>query len=149
MLELPAHLMTKNYVLLAPLATHWRPATCQEVECAAWTTGWELVFPDGPDRAERVAYVRADRVRAKREFLRADGAIVFRFGPETPTYAGDGKHNQHRVRIDRPELFAVREPGAARLTLHRGRENGAVDWVDDFANNQIKVAEIHQRHGKA
>src|SRR5260221_11613414 len=35
---LPAHGMT-TYAVAQPVATHWRPATCAEVECPNWLNG--------------------------------------------------------------------------------------------------------------
>jgi hypothetical protein len=33
-------MMYQSYQVLAPHETHWRPATCVEAECAAYTYGW-------------------------------------------------------------------------------------------------------------
>lgn len=136
----------KHYVLLAPLATHWRPATCAEVECSRWTTGFEIVIPSGPGAAERIAYLRADRTRSKTEWARLDGAVVFRFPPGTPLYAGNPEHDNHRIRLDRPEIYGVSDRSTDfQLRLHTGRGNGADDWVDDFANHQDRLSEAHKR----
>lgn len=138
--------LKKHYLLLAPLETHWRPATCEEVACDRWVNGWELVIPAGPRAQDRIDYVRADRARAKKEYRRPDGTVVFRFPPCTPLYAGNPEHDNHRIRIDRPELFGVldrkRDPG---IRWHGGRGNGADDWVDDFANHQDTLSEAHKR----
>ena len=36
---LPAHAM-KTYQIYSPISTHYRPATCAEVQCAAYEHGW-------------------------------------------------------------------------------------------------------------
>src|SRR5260221_21387 len=38
---LPAHGMT-TYQVAQPVQTHWRPATCAEVECPNWLNGWRV-----------------------------------------------------------------------------------------------------------
>lgn len=143
----PLHLK-KGYVLLAPLATHWRPATCEEVRCRAFTDGFEIVLPDSPGRVERIAYLRADRSRVSTEWRRPDGAVVFRFPPGTRPFAGATEHENHRVRIDRPEICAVKDrltDPASQWVVHDGPNGGADNWVDDFAGHQDKLFTAAQK----
>lgn len=133
----------KNYVILAPRATHFRPATCAEVQCNRFVTGWETHLDESTeDGRQLAAYVRSRKHGNQYTEWRAEGSsiVVFRFPPFQP-YVFGAEHRQHVVKLDRPEIFAVRDVTTGfELKQHRGAENGARDWADDFATNQDKVA---------
>ncbi|HJV15615.1 MAG TPA: hypothetical protein VJ625_17145 [Propionibacteriaceae bacterium] len=140
----------KNYVILAPRATHFRPATCAEVQCRAFTIGWETHLDESTQTGQDLAqWIRGRSHGNQFTEWRAEGSTitVFRFPPFQPQPFGP-EHRQHVIRTDRPEIFAFRdETTGFRLKQHRGAENGARDWVDDFATNQDAVATDKQRKG--
>lgn len=139
--QLPAHL--KNYVILAPPSTHFRPATCEEARCRAFTLGWETHLDEAvPALKDQADWIRRRTHGNQFEEWRAPGSsiTVFRFPPFQPHPFGL-EHRKHLVKIGRPEYFGVRDVSTGfELKLHQGAENGARDWVDDFATNQAKVA---------
>lgn len=137
----------KNYVILAPRKTHFRPATCAEVQCNRFMNGWEthldVSTKDGLEAAE---WIEAGKHGNKYTKWRAEGStiVVYRFPPFQPYIFGI-QHREHVVKTDRPELFGVRDVSTGfDLKLHQGAESGARDWVDDFATNQGKVAQKAQ-----
>lgn len=138
---LPPHL--KNYVILAPPSTHFRPATCEQVRCRAFTIGWETHCDEAvAELKDLAAWIRRGTHGNKYDEYRAPGSsiTVFRFPPFQPRPFGL-EHRKHLIKIERPELFAYRDVSTGwDLKLHAGAENGARDWVDDFATNQDKVA---------
>lgn len=143
---LPAHM--KNYVILAPPATHFRPATCAEVQCRAFTAGWETHLDEATEDGKQLAaYVRSGKHGNQFTEWRAERSTitVFRFPPWQPNPFGL-EHRKHLVKLDRPEIFAVRDVDTGfELKQHRGAENGAQDWVDDFATNQAAVAKEYEK----
>src|SRR5258708_39959331 len=64
---LPAAAM-KTYQISAPLATHWRPATCEEAECLAYLHGGQTSCDESTELGQRqVAYIRHDKTRKHAE----------------------------------------------------------------------------------
>lgn len=140
----------KNYVILSPRATHFRPATCAEVQCRAFASGWETHLDESTsDGAELAAWIRGRSHGNQYSEWRAEGSTitVFRFPPFQPRPFGP-EHRQHVIKTDRPDIFAVRDISTGfQLQQHTGAGNGARDWVDDFATNQDKVATDKARKG--
>ena len=143
----------KTYGIRAPLATHWRKASCSEVECEGHRTGWLTVIheqtPTAPavgvsvtkmmalvDRdSQRAYYIRHLSGRSFLESKDSSGATVFDFAP------GQDCFDDHQVRIERPELFEVRggdwrgNPRREAMTHNRPGY-----WVEDFAGHQDRLA---------
>lgn len=139
---LPASAM-KTYQIVAPLETHYRKATCAEFECDSYLHGWQTVVPaDSP----AATYIRHDKSRSHREERQAAGLSCFTFPPGQQAFAtSDGAHD-HYLPLNRPEVFYVK--GGDFRGNPRGtppRRLGADDWVDSFANHQIKLAERLER----
>ena len=144
----------KTYGIRAPLETHWRKASCSEVECEGHRTGWLTVIheqtPAAPvvgevsvrkmmalvDRdSQRAYYIRHLSRRSFLESKDSSGATVFDFAP------GQDCFDEHRVRIERPELFEVRG-GDWRGNPRREQmiHNRPDLWVEDFAGHQDRIA---------
>ncbi len=143
----------KTYGIRAPLATHWRKATCTEAECEGHRTGWVTVIvettpaapAEGVSVTKMMALVDRDTMRAYyirhlsgRSFIEStdsSGATVFDFAP------GQDCFDEHRVRVERPEIFVVRggdwrgNPRREQMTHDRPDY-----WVEDFADHQDRLA---------
>ena len=136
---LPAGAM-KSYTVAAPLATHWRPATCAEAECGAFVNGWVTVVPADSPAAE---YIRHDKTRSWREERRDGGLAAFTFPPGQQAFAS--REHEHRIPTGRPERFIVR--GGDWRGNPRGDfyEHARPDeWVEDFALHQDRIATAFQ-----
>jgi hypothetical protein len=146
---------TKTYQILRPRDTHSRPATCAEVDCQHRRGGWVTVADERTDQGRLVAsHVRrlgrpvgkplapavAARVRRYVE-QHADGVTQFVFPP------GQECFEPHRVTIERPALYVVRDGdyrGNPRGTAPIHHANGA-DWVEDSALHQQSLVEAHRK----
>jgi hypothetical protein len=122
----------------APLATHWRPASCAEVDCAHYVNGWATTVLPGSD--EEALVRQAGRVWRHQvqggPWPDAAGFLRFEFEAGQVCFAA----HRHRVPLERPPLFVVRN-GDWRANLGvRRTHTRATDWVDEFANHQDKVA---------
>lgn len=127
----------KTYQILAPAQTHYRPGTCVEVRCEAYLGGWRTVVDETTDLGQKQAhYIRHDRTRRHVEEQLLDGRTSFWFGPGQVCF----RAGEHRVRLDRPEIYVVRggdwrgNPGGQRR-----QHANAADWVDDFAEHQDRL----------
>src|SRR5258708_31547905 len=78
---LPAAAM-KTYQIAAPLATHWRPASCEEADCLAYLHGWQTSCDETTELGQRQAdYIRHDKTRKHAERRAGAGLTVFEVGP--------------------------------------------------------------------
>lgn len=130
----------KTYSFTRPLSTHWRPATCAEVDCAAYLNGWVTRVDESADLGRgQAAYIRADRTRRHAETRSADGLTEFTF----PAGQACFRASQHRVPLERDPVFMVRGGD------YRGNPRGvqtwtcrtASEWQDDFDSHQHMLAD--------
>ncbi|UVS81847.1 hypothetical protein [Actinokineospora sp. UTMC 2448] len=122
--RLPAHLV-RQHSYLAPPDTHFRQASCEEVDCPAWREGFVVDLDETRDPGMGQAqYLRANRrQRAFAEEVLADGRTRFRFPPGQRCL----RSSRHRVRIeDRLGLFVVRNGGGEPRLLKPEQ------WRDDL-----------------
>lgn len=125
----------KTYQILQPLESHFRDATCQEVDCQAFANGWRsMVDTSTPLGARQANYIRLHSGRAYTSTENA-AMVTFVFRP------GQRCFTSHRLPLGRPNLFVVRD-GDWRGNPHRTdpQRRSAADWVDDFATHQDKLA---------
>ncbi|MEA5366103.1 hypothetical protein VA596_41705 [Amycolatopsis sp., V23-08] len=135
----------KTYSIKAPRETHWRTASCAEVECEGREHGWVMLIDETTELGQRQAHyirkVSGRRFRAETE----NGLTSFTFEP------GQTCFTEHEVPLGKPELYVVRD-GDLRETLQQvGQRKGNVrvhtrpeDWADDFATHQQKIADAIQ-----
>ena len=123
----------KTYEVLAPTRTHWRKATCAEVDCPHHLHGWATTVQAG---SADEALIR----RAGRHFTaqpQPGGFLQFVFPAGQPCF----KAHQHRVLLDRQEIFVVR--GGDWRGNPRGIPTQRLEpaaWVDNFAAHQQRLA---------
>jgi len=134
--QLPAGSM-KTYQVLAPKATHFRRATCAEVDCANYLNGWKTPIDESTDLGKKQAhYIRNSQGRHFTEDRNiAPGITMFIFE------AGQTCFSEHQVRLDKPEIYLVKGGDWRGNPTGMKREHvNAGDWVDDFANHQDQLA---------
>jgi len=129
----------QTYQVSSPLATHWRAATCAEVDCPHHMHGWATTVL--PDSADEAAIKGAGRHWTVREIL-PGGLVRYLFGPGQACFAA----SRHRIQLDRPEVFTVRG-GDFRgnpTGMHRRHANAA-DFIDDFGEHQQRIADAQEK----
>lgn len=132
----------QTYAIAAPVQTHWRDATCEQVACPNHLHGWRTNVDETTELGQAQAYyIRHDRTRRHVEERMPDGLTQFSFE------AGQTCFEPHKARIERPELFVVRggdwrgNPTGQAPYQHSSPES----WVDDFATNQDRVFTLIER----
>lgn len=132
----------KTYSILAPLSTHFRQATCEEVGCNKLELGFKVVVDEKTDLGKRqAAYIRQDRTRNAQESQLPTGLTEFLY------LAGNKCFAEHRTRLERPEVYIVRDGdrrGNPRQTEAR-RHASAANWQEDFSEHQSKLNEAQER----
>lgn len=131
----------KTYGLSAPQSTHYRRASCREVDCPNYANGWRSGFDvTVPEKAEAARLIRlhSGRLFTVEEIkggpLNMVQMVIFTFGP------GQECFQQHSVPLERDPVLYVRDGD------WRGNDTGFkhvfksnVDWVDDFGEHQEKI----------
>lgn len=97
---LPAGAMQTHQIAM-PRATHWRSATCEEVDCEAYRDGWLLSLV-GLDEGD--IWQARNSGRRYRE-LDTDAGMVLVFEPGQPCFASIS----HYAPLDREPLFIARD----------------------------------------
>lgn len=128
----------KTYRILSPVQTHFRPATCAEYECAAYLNGWVSTIDEATVLGQQQAhYIRKQSGRAFVEERLEGGLTRFSFEAGQKCFGSD-----HQVRLDRPELYLVRDGDWRGNPTGRKREHAnATDWIDDFGEHQQRLAD--------
>jgi hypothetical protein len=132
-----------TYTIAVPLATHWRAATCSEVDCPQWLNGWQSLVDEATELGQQQAYyIRHDRTRRHTETRTPEGLTAFTFEPGQQCYAA----SSHRIQNGRPERYIQRSGDHrgnpdGRVTEH----TGAAPWVDSFGENQERLADAAGR----
>lgn len=131
----------KSYEIQAPLATHYRQATCKEVECDAYEKGWTTTVDTATELGARQAnYIRMKSGRVHTVDQTIDSSIVrFHFPP------GQKCFRQHRLPIGKPELFVVRDGDWRGNPTGNRVQRRVDDWLDDFQNHQEKLKQRIER----
>ena len=120
----------RTFAVVAPLATHFRPATCEEAGCPAFLGGWRSTV----DLSTDLGQAQAAYIRGSGRGVTEPEPGVFEFAPGQPCFRAD----QHRARIDRPDLFVVRD-GDHRWSANP-QQLSADSWVDVFRTHQDNLA---------
>lgn len=132
----------KTYQVLAPVSTHFRPATCEEVGCEKQTNGFKVIVDESTGLGQRqAAYIRTDKRRKAIESKNSVGLTEFVFE------AGNVCFAEHKTRVERPEIYVVKDGdfrGNPRGTTPRIHKN-AGDWQEDFALHQQRLHDAHER----
>jgi hypothetical protein len=141
----------QTYEIRSPKSTHFRPATCAEVECPRYMKGWRTIVPADSAAA---GFIRRDKTRRHTEERQPGGLTCFDFGPgqECFDWCADqdclvraGADHHHHAPVGRPEHYLLRG-GDWRQNLGIKRTHKKPeDWVDDFASHQERIAEAVKR----
>jgi hypothetical protein len=148
--KLPVGAM-QTYQILAPAPTHFRPATCAEADCGNYRHGWVTQIDELTDQGKLQAWwIRNRSGRSFREDRdAAPGLTVFTFEAGQTCFYRLGEPldpaRPHQVRIDRPEIFLVRGGDWRGHTGDVRRHTSPADWVDDFGEHQLRLADKVER----
>lgn len=130
----------KTYQVAAPLDTHFRKATCAEVDCPHYLEGWSFHVEAMLSLNPRWEHAARNSGRNFAEVSYGEGQTWLIFEAGQPCFAA----SEHRKRLDRIDRFVI---GGGHLAAEIGRrvEVSPQSFVDDFGENQQNLAEIEQR----
>jgi hypothetical protein len=126
----------RTFQLDQPLHTHFRRATCQEVECQAYAYGWKMGFDlSDPDKRSAARRIRDHSGRTYTHVI-VGNTITFTFA------AGQQCFAKHRVPLEREPLMIVRRgdwrgnPTGERMQ-HKSPDSFLDHWESDL--DQLKT----------
>ena len=126
----------KTYQLASPISTHYRDGTCDEAGCLPQRNGWRTTVDESTDLGMRQAYyIRKQSGRRYSEARTEAGLTAFTFEPGQRCFAA------HKVPLERPELYVVRDGDWRHLGKPR-QHSGPDAWVNDFAEHQDRIARL-------
>ena len=126
----------QTFQITVPKETHTRKGTCEEAECRAYLNGWRMKLDLQTELGQKQAYyIKHHSGRAYKIVSQGDGLVELEFAASQPCFS------EHRVRIDRPEVYRVKGGD------HRGNPLGTPTrtitrpelWVEEFAENQDRI----------
>jgi hypothetical protein len=128
----------QTYQVLAPLATHFVPATCAEIGCPQYLAGWRLRVEGLSERDLHIA----THCGRKYEVVAAGPAETWlTFEAGQPCF----KASEHMRRLEREEIFVIRGGDHRANPSGRRSQVGATAWVDDFGEHQDRLATAFER----
>ncbi len=134
----------KTFQVRQPKATHFRKATCEEVECPAMMNGWVTTIDESTDLGQKQGYfIRKNSGRMFKEERLPSGLTQFTFAAGQPCFQSEA----HQVPLDRPGLYIVKDGdwrGNPRGTTPRRHKN-AEEWVEEFAEHQDKLKDARDK----
>jgi hypothetical protein len=132
--QLPAHAY-KTYEIRSPVATHYRKGTCEEAGCLAHRHGWKTTVDERTLLGQRQAhYIRKQSGRKFTEVRNELTEFVFEAGQEC--------FNEHKVSLERPELYVVRGGDWRGNPTGEVRRHTSDGWVNDFGEHQERIARV-------
>lgn len=131
----------KTYQVMAPEVSHWRTATCAEVECPAYMQGWRVRLATLTP-AQRYAIETSGRRYSLLDLGEGQQWWTFPAGQRC------FRSSEHRLPVGRPTLYVVRDGdpwrGNPRGTPPRIHTDPKY-WAEDFANHQQLLYERWKR----
>lgn len=128
--------MMQTFQVVSPISTHTKPATCEDVECAQYLRGWRMKLDLGTDLGQKQAYyIKHQSGRAYKVIGQRDGLVDLEFAANQECF------QEHRVRIDRPEIYRVKggdhrgNPLRTPTRTHKKAEF----WLEEFQANQDRL----------
>jgi hypothetical protein len=130
----------KTYAVTLPKTTHWRSASCAEVECINQTNGFQITA----DLSTELGRKQSNYLRLKsgRSFTtqQIGDLLTFTFQP------GQQCFEPHRVSLEREPNFFVKGGDYRGNPLGLPtRKLSAQSWVDDFGEHQERIAGQRER----
>jgi len=114
----------EHWALKAPIGSHFRPATCEEVNCDDYTHGWDTLIPPTLPGQQLVAMIREVYQPGQYTVTQDElGGTVYRFAAGTPCL----RRVRHRIRSERDYLYLAGNHGFVPSDEWADRLNDRLD----------------------
>ena len=123
---------TNIYQATFPLESHWRQASCKEIDCPNYVMGWVTKIEVGSDMD---SYIREVSKGKKYKLIREGDLNAYYF--ESGQECFKGQAGQHRIKLERGAWLTKNAPIRSPLFL----EQKAMDvdkWIDEFNEDSYR-----------
>lgn len=131
----------KNYRTFgasSPLKTHYRPATCQEVNCQAYANGWSF---DVAVLSKAAYYKVTHAGKHYRKVTLSPTQQYLVFSPEQPCF------DSHVVPLDRPEILYTGRGDWRIFNRNHARVIKSADEFADRFGTHVQLLREHIKRG--
>jgi len=140
--RIPTQFM-KTYAVRSPLNTHFRSATCAEIDCPDYIHGWYLKIEGTPDNLIHAAKTSGRRFTIG-ELWNGQGeafqALIFEAGQEC------FRSSTHVKSLDRPEFFFAGRGDHRSFSTRRAMKFARAEhFVDSFATHLDRLKQDLER----
>lgn len=123
----------RTFQITSPLSTHWRPATCADVDCPHYLNGWR-VRVEGLDPKMLYAAQTSGRKYTELHVAENENWLVFEAGQSC------FRASQHKKLLDRQEIFIARDGDWRGNPTGRVRKHTRPEfWIEDMQENNASV----------
>lgn len=134
--QMPTH-NYQTFQVASPLETHYRQASCAEVDCDQYLNGWRLRIDGLPPDLLHIAK-NSGRQYTMERISETETWLVYPAG-QTCFKA------PHRTSLERPEFYRIGRGDYRSYSVHSARSVSTEEWLDRFRTNQDNLLEILKR----
>ena len=123
---------TNIYQATFPLESHWRQASCKEVDCPNYVMGWVTRVQIGSSLND---YIKQSSKARKYKIVREGELSAYYF--EAGQECFKGQAGQHRIKLERGAWLTRNASSRTPLFL----EQNAMDvnqWIDEFNEDSYR-----------
>lgn len=129
----------KTFQVMSPLSTHWRKATCAEVDCPQYLKGWKVRVEGLPPEMLHTAKT-SGRKFTELHVVEGENWLVFEAGQ--PCF----KASEHRKLLDRQEIYVARDGDFRGNPTGKVRKHTKPEfWIEEMADNQDRLHTVQKR----
>lgn len=128
-----------TFAVRSPLDTHFRKATCEEIDCPEYIQGWQL---RKEDLTPELLYTATHCGRKYQEIQIKEGETYLVFEPGQPCF----RESTHIIPNGRPELFYAGSGDFRSFRIRNARQHAnAENFVDEMATTLDKIRTLQER----
>lgn len=129
----------KTYQILSPLSTHWRPATCADIDCPDYLGGWRVRVEGLPPEMLHTAKTTG-RKFTELHISENENWLVYEAGQ--PCFRAPF----HKKLLDKQEIFVARDGDfRGNPTGNVRKHTRAEFWIEDMQENQQRLERLRER----
>ena len=113
------------YKASRPLATHWREASCKEVDCSHYQLGWETIVDISTDLGKRQYNYIVNNSGRKGSGKQNGDLVTFTFSPEQTCF------REHKIPLEREPILTIQNGHGTTLSQ-------AGEWHDHMNESIYK-----------
>lgn len=123
----------QTFQVASPLSTHYKPATCKEIDCPNYLNGWRIRVEGLPEDMLHLAKHSGRRFREV-SIKEGETYLVFEGGQKC------FQESTHRTSLQRPEFYFIGQGDWRSYSSRNAERVSTEEWLDRFRTNQDSLA---------